>query len=480
VIKLDSATNGEYAPPPASPELAHARALAFERTTDNARRLGLDRRAFLATACGAATGLLALNEAFAGENPGGSFQVPPSAALDVDEALSALGGRELVVDVQTHYVDPKGPWRRNPFSPWNVTLRVFPQARCDEGFLARIFGAVDCFSAQHYVKEIFLDSDTDVAVLTFVPSLPEDSPLSIDEADKTRQIVDALQGSKRLLLHGRVHPNVPGEIERMPELASKWKISAYKTYTGFGPGGKGYWLDDPKTGIPFIERARSLGIKVICVHKGLPLPGQDYEFSTCRDVGVVAKAFPDMTFIVYHSGYESGRAEKPYTEGTREPGVDSLIRSLRENGIGPNQNVYAELGSTWRNLMRDPTSAAHALGKLFRYVGEDRVLWGTDSIWYGSPQDQILAFRAFQIAPELRAQYGYPEITPKLRAKVFGLNACTPYKLGLDDIKRQASRDWVGDARLAYAEAPSPSFTSFGPRTRRQFLAHWHMHGERP
>ncbi|MFU8820929.1 MAG: hypothetical protein ACNA8G_05165 [Gammaproteobacteria bacterium] len=56
--------------------------------------------------------------------------------------------------------------------------------------------------------------------------------------------------------------------------------------------------------------------------------------------------------------------------------------------------MYAELGSTWRFLMRDPDSAAHALGKLFRYVGEDNVLWGTDSICYGSPQDQIQTGRA--------------------------------------------------------------------------------------
>jgi hypothetical protein len=63
--------------------------------------------------------------------------------------------------------------------------------------------------------------------------------------------------------------------------------------------------------------------------------------------------------------------------------------------------------------MRDPQQAAHALGKLFRYCGENNVLWGTDSIWYGSPQDQIQAFRTFQIAPELRAKHGYPEISPR-------------------------------------------------------------------
>ena len=56
------------------------------------------------------------------------------------------------------------------------------------------------------------------------------------------------------------------------------------------------------------------------------------------------------------------------------------------------------------------------------------MLWGTDSIWYGSPQDQIQAFRTFQISPEFRERFGYPEITPELRRKVFGLNAAVPYR----------------------------------------------------
>jgi predicted TIM-barrel fold metal-dependent hydrolase len=195
-------------------------------------------------------------------------------------------------------------------------------------------------------------------------------------------------------------------------------------------------------------------------------------------VGVVAKAFPDVTFIVYHSGYESEHDEGPYSGHT--PGVDSLIASLQKNGIGPNQNVYAELGSTWRNLMRNPTSAAHALGKLFKFVGEDRILWGTDSIWYGSPQDQIAAFRVFQISPELREKFGYPEITPKMRAKVFGLNAATPYRLSLEEIKRHAAGDWITRARQEYAEAREPGLRSYGPRTRRELLSHWRLHGERP
>ena len=98
------------------------------------------------------------------------------------------------------------------------------------------------------------------------------------------------------------------------------------------------------------------------------------------------------------------------------------------------------------------------------------MLWGTDSIWYGSPQDQIQAFRAFQIAPELRAKHDYPEITSQLRAKIFGLNAAKVYSISADEVKKYISRDPIARARLSYQEDPEPHFLTYGPKTRREFL----------
>jgi hypothetical protein len=85
--------------------------------------------------------------------------------------------------------------------------------------------------------------------------------------------------------------------------------------------------------------------------------------------------------------------------------------------------------------MRDPEQAAHVLGKLLRYVGEDNVLWGTDCIFYGSPQDQIQALRAFRISPDFQERYGYPALTPLRKAKVLGLNGARIY--GVEPKKRR-------------------------------------------
>jgi hypothetical protein len=147
------------------------------------------------------------------------------------------------------------------------------------------------------------------------------------------------------------------------------------------------------------------------------------------------------------------------------------ITSLQQNGVRPGSNVYAELGSTWRFLMRDPDAAAHALGKLFKHVGEDNVLWGTDSIWYGSPQDQIQAFRTFQISDAFAERFGYSKITPAVRAKVFGRNALKVYKVPSDVLKEHLPKDRVALDRHEYRERPDPAFVTYGPKTRREFLA---------
>jgi hypothetical protein len=455
-IKLDSTSNGEFLPIPLNPEEQRLRRFAIERAMEAARRAGQSRRAFLASTCGAAATLLAFNQRSAWAGEPAVFDLPADAAFDPELAASRLEGREFIFDVQGHYLPP------------NLAETLKPQCREQNAYLSAEY--MDCTGADTFIKDVFFDSDTDLMALSFIPSSRADEPISIEEADQTRRMVEQLEGSQRLLLHGRCNPNQPGDLEFMDELAEQWKVAAWKCYTQYGPDGKGFFLSDEDTGVAFIEKARKLGVNNICVHKGIPFGRESYEHSLCDDVGKVAKRYPDVNFLIYHSGYVPGQPEGPY-DPDRNEGIDSLIRSVLENDVAPNSNVYAELGSTWRFLsMRDPQSAPHALGKLLRYVGEDNVLWGTDSVWYGSPQDQIQAFRAFQIPVELRAAHGYPEITPTLRAKVFGLNAVVPYRIAVDEVLRSAAGDPIGRRRPEYLAQPQPHFRTYGPQTRREFL----------
>jgi len=327
-----------------------------------------------------------------------------------------------------------------------------------------------------------------MAVLSDLPStLDSMDSLTFEEMRRTREIIDRLSsgGDGRLLLHSIVVPNVgplQSQLDLMQARAEAMSVAAWKIYTPYGPGGRGWFLDDPDVGIPFIEKSRSLGINRIAAHKGFPLQGFSREHASPRDIGVVAKAFPDMHFIVYHSGYDPQVDEGPYDAANAERGVNSLVKSLLDNGIPPNSNVYAELGTTWRNVMSDPTQAAHVLGKLLTHVGEDRVVWGTDCIWYGAPQPQIVAFRTFQIDPELRDQYNYPELTPELKAKVFGLNAARLYGVDPEAQRCALDRDEVERFRGTYRDLDVGSheltWAPRGPISRRDMLRYaWEQGG---
>ena len=469
-IRIDTTSNGEFEPVGLSKRNVAANALAHQWASENARKKGVGRRNFMMSACGAATTLLAINHANAmGSKKGATFDVPPDAALDEAAALEALGGNEFIFDVQGHFVNPTGAWLQKlpdtakPFSGMPNSC-VTAASKEDREYLS-------CLGSEEFIKDVFLDSDTDMMVLSFVPSARDSEPLTIEEADATRRIVDAMDGNHRLMLHGRVNPNQEGDLDDMDRLAAEFPIAAWKTYTQWSPeGGSGFFMTD-EPGEKMIAKAKALGIRNIAIHKGLAFGPRSYEHSTCAEIGEAAKRHPDINFILYHSGFDTSVKEEAFTPGAgKEAGMDVLCQSLIDAGVAPNSNVYAELGSTWRFLMRDPDQAAHAMGKLIKYCGADNVLWGTDSIWYGSPQDQIQAFRAFQISDEYQERFEYAAMSPTLKAKIFGLNAMRPYNISLDEVKKRAASDTLTRTKHAYLERPNPSFTTYGPKTRREFL----------
>ena len=474
-IKLDNTSNGEFMPRPLPAHVRHMVKTAQENATQNARKINQSRRNFMVSLSGAATCLLAMNQVNAAlGKTGGRFELPADAAFDNALAGSVLKKREFIFDIQTHHFDPVPAWSAP--TRWSEVIRQTAGNTGCNILPDHDFGHMTCTDSRAFVREMFLDSDTDAAVLSFVPTAEHEMPLSYREASATRQIVNAMKGNKRLLLHGRIIPNLPGDLERMDSVLEHWDIAAWKTYTQYGPDATtGWWLDDEKTGGPFLEKVRQSGVKIVCCHKGLPLAfplmgDQNVEYRSCRDVGPAAKANPDIAFIIYHSGFDPDIPEGPYIAGQHVAGSDSLIQSISDSGLQPNSNVYAEIGTTWQSVMREPDQAAHFIGKMLKYVGEDNLLWGTDCIFYGSPQDQIQAFRSFQISDQFQQQFGYPKLTDAIRAKVFGLNSVRAYGLDLGEFSRHAADDAIGRAKTNYMGRHDPSFQTYGPRTRRELL----------
>lgn len=495
-VWLGARSNGEYFRHPNEAERL-SRQWILRTAGEQAQKLGIDRREFLASAAGMATTLAAFNLVGCGGGSGASTDGGGGGAYDVglssdceDAGGTAISSKgEFIFDVQTHHFDPNGSWREtNP--AYATFLQTLGARSCDAK------DSLECFSAERYIETMFLDSDTAVAVLSSWPAAicNEETtvacglPLANDAIAATRDLANRLAfDSTRVVNHCQVMPNLvlDEQLAAMEETHRNFGVAGWKCYPAWGTKGVGFWLDDP-AGLAFIEKGLELGVNVFCIHKGLPIPGFDVLHNYPWDIGRVAARYPEAKFIVYHTAICAGQdgfcdptveghAYDPKTPRDQLQGTDTLIRSLEKNGIGPGSNVYAELGSAWLQVMTQPDLAAHFLGKLLRYVGPQNILWGTDSIVNGSPQPQIEAFRAFSISEKYQDLYGYPALDSGVKRRVFGLNAATIYgvdptakicKINKDGLakQKQALDDEFGPRRWTLRPPPAP-------RTRREFLA---------
>lgn len=442
---MGTRSNGEYFHFQ-TPYERKLRQFVLEKADENARRVGMDRRSFLASALGMATTLWCINFVSGcteGSLDGGSSAIciPPEAMYDEDAACTLVSGDDFIFDVQTHW-----------FSEEDTTR--FPES------VLQIFGVLFVIANENtYVRDMFLNSDTTLAVLTSWPGTtcsddpantdPCGLPLSNDSMARSRDTINQLAcNTQRLVQHVQVLPNdltgLEKQLDIMTQVHCEQRAYGWKMYPGFAArnidprGPTGYFLDEPNARA-VIEHGLALGVNRFAVHKGLPiLYFFEKEHNHPRDVGVVAREYPEANFIIYHSaicaGYDScneSPAEGPYDPNEADPkGVNALIRSLIDNGIGPNQNVYAEIGSAINEIQNNALASAHFFGKLMKYVGTDRVVWGTDCVIYGSPQPYIEWFRNLTIPTQLQEQYGYPPLDATNKAKIFGLNSAALY--GID------------------------------------------------
>jgi uncharacterized protein len=472
-IKFGPVSNGEFHPLPHSPLVREVIRRTYRLADDNARRLGISRRQFLTGATGAAATLFVLGACSKeesgqrGESPGGTLDVSEDATTDTGAALEDLGGEEFIFDVQTHYVNydlaaEGGEW-----------TALFPHAGCAEGVAAG--NRKVCFTADAYFREMFVRSDTSMSILSALPS-PGDNGLAADDMAYAIDVATRLGCDGRVLMHGGAYPHrgpIDAALMGMDDLRERYDIAAWKIYT-MTPIDAHFFFDDhdpdrPQIGQRFIDHVRELGPPIICTHKGISsIVGSTPELADPSDIGPAAARNPDVSFVVYHSGYEpGGGGVGPYDPDDPAPqGVDRLVRSLANAGVEPNANVYAELGGTWWFVMRDPTAAAHVLGKLLTYVGEDRVVWGTDSIWFGTPQDQIQALRTFQISEELQEKHGYPALTDEIKAKIFGLSSATLY--GIEPITGRCD---LSAEEVEAIRASLPPARTYGPTTYAESAA---------
>src|SRR5919109_841644 len=385
-----------------------------------------------------AAAFVAMNDVY-----GPIFAVSPVEAQSPDmanERARGLAG-QFIMDMHTHFL--RDDTRLENFvrareavgkAGWNPALAGKPQTLEDLKFA-------------NYVKEILLDSDTKVAGLSGAPSdVPEDWFLTNEMKAEARAKVNQEAGSRRMLAQAIFTPGQPGWLEQVDKAIAELKPDSFKGYT-IGDNthkelSKYPWrMDDEKLVYPFYEKCLKAGLVNICVHKGLFPPSVAEKFphllahADVRDVGKAAKDWPQLNFIIYHSGYrfagggtpEEGMAEWDATG--RSSWVSDLAEIPEKYGV---TNVYGDLGQifAWTTVAQ-PRLGAAVMGTLIKGLGADHVIWGTDAVWTGAPQWQIEALRRLEIPEDMQKKHGFAPLGPAdgpVKTAIFGETNARLYK----------------------------------------------------
>ncbi|PYM77648.1 MAG: hypothetical protein DME03_03800 [Candidatus Rokuibacteriota bacterium] len=359
-------SNEEFPPIPQTPAQRQVEDRILAEAERLAPRLGLSRREFLSKSGGMAASLLAMNAVF-----GRFFDVLPVEAADAAAFQERSGVPVFIFDVQLHYVsagyDPSNAEgsRKGAVSKQALlglrrnSRRLNPKLESDRGTMADL-------SWENFVKEVFLDSETSIGLISTPPGpYPQEAVVPPKEMTHIRDEINRITQSRRMLAHGLVSPQLGrADLDFMDQQAATLKVDAWKAYTGAAAKGfdRGWFLDDEKIAYPMLEKARKTGVRRFCVHKGLPLgPVADYNHP--RDLIKAAKDFPDIDFLVYHAGLLSVSAPKPTGE---IPWTTEFCQMKKPAGLS---NIYMEIGSTFGQLVTtNPTACAHR-GRSRRFAG---------------------------------------------------------------------------------------------------------------
>lgn len=267
---------------------------------------------------------------------------------------------------------------------------------------------------------LFSESATDFAIYHGVPQFgvftDGGSPLWVGSEMRRRW-------PHRVALYGPINPWRADALDEVDRLVEEEGVIGLKLYPADLDEGRvtSFRMDDETLLYPLYERARARGIRSVAVHKAIPIgtfPSAPYRVD---DVEGPAAEFPDIQFEVVHGG----------------------AAFLEETAIllGRFPNVVVNLEATSALLNIAPGRFAQILGTLLsQWQGSDRVFWGTGATAL-HPQPLLEAFRELEMPRQLVEEFGMPELTQGLKAKILGENCAKALGLDIDELKKAHALD---------------------------------------
>src|SRR5262249_24241601 len=461
----------EFYPDPQNERQREVEKRLLAMADDLGGKQGLNRRSFFQSAAGMAASFLAMNQVY-----GNLFDVTPAEAATpalAQERANALKD-QFIMDMHTHFLRD------------DTRIMTFVNMRSAVGKagwnkqLAEREQTIEDLKFNNYKKEMFLDSDTKISLMSSAPSdIEQDWFLTNEQMAEARDKINKEAGARRVFAHCIFTPGQPGWLEKL-QSALELKPESCKGYTIGDNTHKEIsrypWrMDDEKVAYKGYELMKKAGIKNICIHKGLFAPGVEKQlphlrgFADVADVGQAAKDWPDMNFVIYHSAYRhvGGNPKDALAEFERTGRIawtSDLADIPAQYGV---TNVYGDVGQLFATtLVAEPNVCAALMGTLIRGLGADHVCWGTDSLWTGSPQWQIEGLRRLEIPEAMQKKFGYAPLGPvdgPVKSAIFGGNNARLYNVE----PKKAMLDIRGD-RFALMKAeyekngPEPSNVRYG------------------
>jgi predicted TIM-barrel fold metal-dependent hydrolase len=457
-IPTQIVSSDEFYPDPQNPDQREVEARLLAMADDLGHRQGIDRRRFFQTAAGMAAAFVAMNEVY-----GPLFAATAAEAGEpalAQERADALKG-QFIMDMHTHFL--RDDTRLTSF----VNMRAAVGKSGWNKDLAGKEQTLEDLKYDNYVKEIFLDSDTKIALISSAPSdIPRDWFLTNEQMAAARDKVNKAAGARRLFSHMIFTPGQPGWLDQL-DAGLALKPESVKGYT-IGDNthketSRYPWrMDDEKVAYKGYEKMVKAGVKNVCVHKGLFPPGVEKQFPNLRgfadvaDVGQAARDWPQLNFIIYHAAYRhvGGDPKEALAEFNRTGRVawtSDLADIPAQYGV---KNVYGDVGQLFATtLVAEPNVCAAMMGILIRGLGVDHVCWGTDAVWTGSPQWQIEGLRRIEIPEAMQKQHGFKPLgaaTGPVKTAIFGGNNARLYNIEPQRAANAISGDRFSTLKVAY------------------------------
>jgi predicted TIM-barrel fold metal-dependent hydrolase len=278
---------------------------------------------------------------------------------------------------------------------------------------------------------LFIESDIDAACYHTVPTwgfLKDFSPMSVGLELKRRH-------PHRIILYGGISP-LQGRraLDQLDQQIDEWGISGLKLYPVDVIDGEIRVLrfDDRDLLYPVLERCRQRGVKVVAVHKAMPLGAVAMDPFKNGDIDYAAIDFPDLTFEVVHSGFAF--LDEAAAQIARFP------------------NVCVGLESTASLAVRHPRKLARILGEFIMVGGAKKLFWSSGAS-SPHPRPVLEAFARLEMPADMIEGDGYSPLTDEIKADILGRNYARLHGIDLAALKARIGSDELSRRRaLGLAE----------------------------